>query len=112
VGVGVGVECGWECVVVADAGSWCAGGTSVLIGQLVDVADAEETARARTVCVSRRLLGPSFTFGCVWHWNVVSLHERRGVDGTNEGKGCENASERIRARTWRIVRGYEPCMRV
>lgn len=41
---------------------------SLLVGYDDDVAEADDAARARAVCdVSRRRLGPSFTFGCVWH---------------------------------------------
>lgn len=38
------------------------GALSFLIGYEVDAVDAEEAARARTMFVSRRRLGPSLTF--------------------------------------------------
>lgn len=62
---GMGAEC--RCVAVTA----CDGDGSVLIGY-AEVADAADTARARTACVSRRLLGPSLTLGCVWHCQGVS----------------------------------------
>lgn len=56
-GIGVGVEWRYETVLagVDSCLTWCED----------DDADADETARARPACVSRRRLGPSFTFGWV-----------------------------------------------
>jgi hypothetical protein len=58
---GVGVECRYEAVLLD-------GVDSRLTGCEDDDADAEDTARARPACVSRRRLGPSLTLGWVWHW--------------------------------------------
>lgn len=55
IGVGVECRCEFELQVV----------DSCLTGCEDDDADAEDTARARPACVSRRRLGPSLTFGWV-----------------------------------------------
>jgi hypothetical protein len=55
----IGVEC--RCGLKSWGCEACASG---LIGWL-EVADAEDTARARTAWVSRRRLGPSLTLGWV-----------------------------------------------
>jgi hypothetical protein len=56
---GIGVEC--RCGLKSRGCEACA---SDLIGWL-EVAEAEDTARARTAWVSRRRLGPSLTLGWV-----------------------------------------------
>jgi hypothetical protein len=58
--IGVGVECRWGAVSRANS---CLTGYD-------EVADAEDAARTRPACVSRRRLGPSLTFGWVWHCSV------------------------------------------
>lgn len=58
-GIGVGVE--WRCEFRLTSVESC------LTGCEDEDADADETARARPACVSRRRFGPSLTLGWVWH---------------------------------------------
>ena len=58
-------ESGTSIDVESRFGGVCTCEASCLVGYEEEVADADDVARTRPACVSRRLLGPSLTLGCV-----------------------------------------------